>query len=249
MKKIVAIAIAVGFVAGIAVAQLPAEKLQELSAAGITNWTPGTNEGVIAKIPSVPAPSNPAGDTQTMQYDDGNITALPVGFGQIWGNRFQLGVGGVNLSTMTLNSFSFYFFDTVADTGMFFQPADPLNATSISARATVNITGLTNSGPSFTTPVLNVVPQSALGTGGTFSNTFYLGGWTLNANTTFPVDNEAIGLATNTTGIGSGYRGYTADSGTGAQPFAAGSFQAILRANVTSPNPVPVELMAFDVEE
>jgi hypothetical protein len=121
----------------------------------------------------------------------------------------------------------------------------------INPRASVNISGLINAGPSFSNlTTINVVPQTALGTTGMFSNTFFLGAWCLNANTTGPVTNEAIGLATNT--FGGGFRGYTANSVTslvGPVAMAPGSFQAVLRANVTSPNAVPVELMGFEVAE
>lgn len=235
-------------VAGIVIAdQIPAEKQQELSAAGIANWQAGQNQGqgpVMANLNNTTVVGVPE-DTQTMTYDDGVASALPTIFGAVYGNKFSLGVGGVALSTITLNSFSFYYLeDSPTDTGLFVQPADPLNAASINARASVNVSGLVISGPSFTTPVLNVVPQSALGTTGVFSNTFFLGGWCLNANTAFPVDNEAIVLATN----GPRQQGYTAVSGVGAVAFAMQPFNAILRANVTSPNAVPVELMAFETE-
>ena len=236
-----------------ALGQLPAEKQAELRAAGITDWTPGQNRAAGAKFSTLanprPAPAGPVRDTATMQYDDGSLSALPTSFGLIFGNRFSLGVSSVALSTITLNSFSFYFMeDSLPDTGLFFQPADPLNATSISARASVNIGGLANSGPSFSSPVLNTINQTALATAGVFSNTFFLGAWCLNSATTFPVDNETIGLSTNDAPGARAFAGYTASSGTGPVAFAAGAFNAILRANVTSPNTVPVELMSFGVD-
>ena len=239
---------------GIARAELPAAKQDELVEAGRVPWTGPQRPGGVAAVE--PLPGESLGPTGTMRYDDGNLSALPTGFGIIYGNRFLLGMNGSPLSTITLNTFSFYFLeDDLADTDLFFQPADPLNTASILARASVNVTGLVNSGPSFSNPVLNVVPQSALGTPGTFFNTFLLGAWSLNSATALPVDNEAVGLATNTTGLFGGgidgFRGYTAESGTGTQPFARGPFQVILRATVTTPNfpLVPVELMAFQIEE
>lgn len=222
-------------------------KRQELQAKGITSWTPG--QGRVAGAPAFATVPPRAGtspeNTDTMQYDDGNLTALPTVFGAIFGNRFSQGVGGVDLDTITLNSFSFYFLeDSLPDTGLFFQPADPVNTMSINARASTNITGLMNSGPSFMTPVLNVIPQASLGTSGMFTDTFFLGAWCLNSATMFPINNEMIGLATN----GPQQKGYTASSGTGAVPFASQAFNAILRANVTSPATVPVELMSFSVD-
>lgn len=240
----------------VATAELPTDpaKRAELQAAGYTDWTPGQTRGSGPTFQtlegSLAAPLRDAGnqiaDTQTMVLDDGNLTALPTTFGLIYGNRFSLGTGGVALGALTLNSFSFYFLeDSLPDTGMFIQPGSPGTAASlIEARASVNITGLLNSGPSFSSPQLNVVPQTELGTVGTFSNTFFLGGWCVNSATTFPITNEMIGLATN----GPRQQGYTATSGTGPVAFAAQAFNAILRANVTSAQNVPVELMAFDVE-
>jgi len=233
---------------------LPAAKQQELTAAGRSGWTPGQGRGhgsVMATVGSghaAPAGAVVPEDTQTMQYDDGSLTALPTVFGQIYGNRFSQGVGGVTLGALTLNSFSFYFMeDSLPDTGLFVQPADTLNTMSISARNSVNIVGLMNSGPSFMTPVINVIPQASLGTTGMFNDTFFLGAWCLNSATMFPINNEVIGLATNVRGEGN--RGYTAVSGVGAVAFAAQpAFNAILRANVTSAALVPVELMSFDID-
>jgi hypothetical protein len=235
-------------------AALPAAKQQELAAAGRNSWTPGQGRGqgpVMATVGSghtAPAGAVAPEDTQTMQYDDGALTALPTVFGQVYGNRFSQGIGGVPLGALTLNSFSFYFMeDSAVDTGLFFQAADPLNATSISARASINIVGLMNSGPSFSAPVLNVVAQAGLGTTGMFNDTFFLGAWCLNSATMFPINNEVIGLATNVRGEGN--RGYTAVSGVGAVAFAAQpGFNAILRANVTSQALVPVELMSFGID-
>lgn len=256
MKKMLAFGV-LALLAVVAVqAQLPAAKQQELAARGITNWTPGQNQGqggtVMSPLGSnLSAPLNtrvPA-DTQTMQYDDGALTALPTIFGAVYGNRFDQGLLGVALGALTLNSFSFYFMeDSLPDTGLFFQPADPLNTMSISARASVNVTGLMNSGASFMTPVLNVIPQSALGTTGMFTDTFYLGGWCLNSNTMFPVSNEALGLSTGEINAGDRRKGYTAFSGIGAVLFTDQPFNAIVRANVTSAALVPVELMAFEAE-
>lgn len=244
---IVAVLMAVTLAVG---AEMPAEKAAELSAAGISDWVPGQNRNVSPKLATI-EPIQLGGvpeNTDTMVYDNGTISALPIVFGQIYGNRFSLGVSSVPLSTITLNSFSLYFAeDSVADTGLFFQPAS-LGATSgvIHSRASLNVGPLINAGQSFSMlTTINVVPQSALGTTGMFSNTFFLGAWCLNANTTLPVDNEAIGLATN----GPRQQGYTAVSGgaTASVAVAAQPFNAVLRANVTSPNTVPVELMAFEV--
>ena len=184
-----------------------------------------------------------------MTYDDGVISSLPTVFGQMYGNRFSQGVSGVPLNTMTLNSFSFYFAeDSTADTGLFFQPADPSTmAGMIVSRASLDIAPLVNAGPSFSNlTTINVIPQTALGTTGVFNNTMFLGAWSLNANTTVPVDNEAIGLSNNA----NFQRGYTASSGgAGASvAFAAQPFNAVLRANVTSASTVPVELMQMEVE-
>lgn len=237
---------------------MPPEKQAELQAKGILNWTPGQNRGngppfaLLPQPQSVTAQQNPDGttrvtkaNTDTMQYDNGTLSSLPTTFGQVYGNRFSLGVGGVQLDAITLNSFSFYFMeDSLPDTGLFFQAADPLNTMSINARDSINIAGLMNSGPSFMTPVLNVIPQAGLMTTGMFNDTFFLGAWCLNSNMAFPVNNEVIGLATN----GPRQQGYTAASGNGAVAFAAQPFNAIIRANITSPNTVPVELMNFDVE-
>lgn len=228
---------------------LPPAKQAELAAAGIGSWAPGQHQGtgpVFSRLgQGVAAPGPAVRDTATMQYDNGMLTALPTAFGAIFGNRFSLGIAGVSLDTITLNSFSFFFMeDSLPDTGLFLQPADPLNPTSISARASVNVTGLMNSGPNFSMPVLNVVPQAALGTTGMFNDTFFLGGWCLNTATMFPINNEVIGLDTNLTQV----KGFTASSGVGAVAFSAQPFNAILRANVTSPNLVPVELMAFEVD-
>lgn len=244
------LALALVIAAG-AYAQLPAAKQAELDAAGINSWHPGqgsTANGArfsnLSTARSAPGPATE--NTDTMQYDDGNLTALPIIFGAIYGNRFNGGKpAGTPLSTITLNSFSFYFMeDSLPDTGLFFQPADPLNAGSISVRTSVNVGGLNNSGQSFSNPVLNVIPQTALGTTGGFFNTFYLGAWCLNTALTFPINNEVIGLATN----GPIQKGYTAISASGGPvPFSNQAFNAILRANVTSPNTVPVELMSFEV--
>ena len=244
MKKLLVLS-AIILMAGVVIADMPVQKQQELDAAGITDWQGNRGQSpvlsTLQNTTSVPMPD----DTATMTYDDGMVTSLPTVFGLIYGNKFSQGVGGVPLSTITLNSFSFYFLeDSPTDTSLFFQPADPLNATSITARASVNVSPLVNSGQSFTSPVLNVMPQTLLGTTGVFSNTFFLGGWCLNAVTTFPVDNETLVLANN----GPRQQGYTASSGTGPQPFAMQPFNAILRANVTSPNAVPVELMAVSAE-
>ena len=183
--------------------------------------------------------------TGTVQYDSGTINALPTGFGLIFGNRFDRTSGGSAFSgsLIQLNSFSFYFLeDSTADTGLFLQPAEPVGGGSFLARASASIVGLVNSGPSFSAPVLNVIPQPALGTSGQFAaDTFYLGAWSLNDATTFPVDNETIGLDTN------GSQGYTAASGVGVIAFNNQLFNAVLRANITT-NVVPVELMSFEVD-
>jgi hypothetical protein len=253
MKRTAVLVAALALTASAAVADindLPQAKQQELAAQGITEWSAGQNSGsgpVLSALDEpirLPAVNN-GRDTATMQYDDGSITALPTIFGQIYGNQFSEGVGGVQLDTVTLNSFSFYFAeDSIADTNLFFQPASPAaTAGLVNARASVNIGGLVNAGSAFTNlATINVINQTALGTTGGFNDTFYLGAWCLNANTVVPVDNETIGLATN----GPGFKGYTAASGTGAVAFAAQPFNAVLRANVTSPNQVPVELMSFE---
>ncbi len=237
-------------VAGMALAELPSEKQNELSAEGITNWQAGQNQGqqTHAKLgESIQAPQAPGRDTATMMYDDGTISALPTIFGMVYGNKFSQGAGGAALGTVTLNSFSFYFAeDSTADTGLFFQPASPgASAGVINARASINISGLVNAGASFSNlTTINVINQSALGTTGVFSNTFYLGAWCVNAATVVPVDNEAIGLSTN----GPRQQGYTAVSGTGTIVAAMQPFNAVMRATVTSAVTVPVELMAFDAE-
>lgn len=252
MRKLMVLAFvaALGVVL-VAQAQLPTNpvKQQELQASGYTSWTPGQNRAVgpafATLSQSLPAPAPSVENTGTCQYDDGNLTALPIIFGQVYGNRWSLGVAGVQLDTITLNSFSFYFMeDSLPDTGLFFQPAAPMNTMSINALASTNITGLMNSGPNFSAPVLNVINASLLGAGATmYNDTFFLGGWCLNSNTMFPINNEVIGLATN----GPRQQGYTAVSGTGAVAFGAQAFNAIIRGNITSPNTVPVELMSFEV--
>jgi len=256
MKKCV-VMMALTLLASTVWAELPAEKREELAAAGLSA-KPAKGDGpVFSKLAKPKA--GPVGQarqggtaevalaTVTLQYDDGNLTSLPTVFGQIYGNIFnKANNGGPIAGTFALNSFQFYFMEAnTADTDLFFQPSDPLNATMITARASINFTGLANSGPSFSAPVLNTVVQAGFGTTGIFNSTLYLGGWCLNANATFPVDNETLGLATNT--FGGVFRGFTASSGAGAQAFAAQSFNAILRANVTGAN-VPVELMAFGVD-
>lgn len=259
MKKLFAIMAVAMLVAAVAGAQMPAEKRQELNAAGISNWTgptkgagpvfSGLNRGYAA--PGRTGEGASAG-TATVQYDNGTLNALPTVFGAIYGNRFDRGIGNDPITgALTLNSFSFYFMeDDLADTGLFFQPADPAGASMITGRASVNVGGLLNSGQSFSNPQLNVIAQSALGTTGVFSSTMFLGGWCLNAQTTLPVDNETIGL-NDTAQFGEGgtpaFHGYTASSGTGPQSMVPQSFNAILRANLTG-NVIPVELMAFDVD-
>lgn len=249
MKKLLFAFVACAVVAAVAFADLPAAKQQELSRAGITHWTPGQNRGQGPAMATLPTPAAaPPGnrDTQTMVYDNGTLTALPIAFGQVFGNKFNQGIMGVSLNAATLNSFSFYFMeDSAPDTGLFFQPSDPLNTMSISARTSVNIAGLMNSGANFSAPVLNVIMQASLGTTGMFNDTFYLGGWCLNSATMFPVNNETIGLSTN----GPRQKGYTAVSGSGAVAFTAQPFNAILRARVTSASLVPVELMSFSADE
>jgi hypothetical protein len=235
-----------------AAAPVKPAKAKELEAKGLSQWRAGQGrvkgKAAFARVPAKPAgarKSRVPEDTATMQYDDGNLTALPTVFGAVYGNRFSQGVGGVQLDAITLNSFSFHFMeDSATDTGLFIQAADPINATSINARTSTDIVGLMNSGPNFSNPVLNVIDQSLLGTSGMFNDTFFLGAWCLNSALTFPVNNETIGLATN----GPRQQGYTASSGVGSVAFAAQPFNAILRANVTSPNAVPVELMGFGVK-
>jgi hypothetical protein len=233
---------------------LPPAKQAELAAAGIQNWTPASvkQTPLFRKLrkPGLVTPkrsSLPTKDTATMQYDNGLLTSLPITFGLVFGNRFSQGIGGVPLSTITLNSFSFFFLeDSLADDSLFFQAADPVNASLIDARVSVNVSTLMNSGPSFSSPVLNVVPGTSLGAGATmYTNTFFLGAWCLNTASSFPINNEMIGLATNDPPG----KGYVASSGVGTLSFLSNlGFNAILRANVTSPAIVPVELMSFEVE-
>lgn len=243
------------------VSDMPPAKRAELEQRGLETWTPGQGKQPGGRAGDRPAfvrigkgnPNSTAGRvvpntdairaTGTIQYDDGILTALPTVFGQIYGNRFAGDdCGGVELDTITLNNFSFYFMeDSLPDTGLFFQVSNPLNTMSINAVASTNVTGLMNSGPNFSAPVLNVVNANVLpATNGTmFTDTFFLGGWSLNSAAALPVNNEAIGLATN----GPLQRGYTAASGTGAVAFGSQPFNAILRANITSPNAIPLELM------
>lgn len=254
MRRSLIVFVALMLVAGLAVAQHPnATKAAELQAGGYDAWTAGQNRGdgqVFSTLNNAIALPNGTSteDTATMQYDSGAISALPTVFGQIYGNRFNLGVGGVELDTITLNSFSLYFAeDSVADTGLFFQPADPgATANQLMPRASLDIAGLVNAGSSFSMlTTINVIPQSALGTTGMFDDTLFIGAWCLNANTTVPVDNESIGLD-----VGGQQKGYTASSGaSGTITLTPGAFNAVLRANVTSPNAVPVELMAFETED
>lgn len=244
------VAVSMLALAASAIAALPPAKVQELQAKGISNWTPGQNRGqqpVFSTLPQARPAALPR-DTQTMTYDDGNLTALPTTFGQVYGNRFKLGIGGVELNTLTVQSFQFYFLeDSLPDTNLFFQIASPSTMTgSINALASVNVAGLMNSGPSFSAPVLNTIAGTALGGASvTMQNdTFYLGGWCLNSNTGFPVTNEVLGLATN----GPRQEGYTAASGTGPVLKTQQAFNTILRAHVTSMSLVPVELMTFGIE-
>lgn len=239
--------------AGVAVAQHPnANKAAELQAGGYDSWTAGQTRGdgpVLSNLDTSIALPGGTEDTATMQYDSGTIDALPVGFGIIFGNKFNLGVGGVELDTITLNSFSFYFAeDSTPDTTLFVQASDPgATPNQIISRVSFNVTGLVNNGSSFSMlTTVNVVPQSVLGTTGMFTDTFFLGGWCLNANTAVPVDNETLGLSTGDVQ----QKGFTASSGTGTiTGNATQTFNAVLRANVTSPATVPVELMAFEVND
>lgn len=256
MRRSLTIFVALMLVAGLAVAQHPnATKAAELQAGGHSSWTPGQNSGAgqafstLNNTIALPQGTSTE-DTATMQYDSGVISALPTVFGQMYGNKFNLGIGGVDLDTITLNSFSLYFAeDSVTDTGLFFQPGEPgATAGVILSRASLNIGPLVNAGSSFSMlTTINVIPQSALGTTGMFNDTFFLGAWCLNANTTVPVDNEAIGLDV----AGAQLKGYTASSGgAGASvAMAPQAFNGVLRANVTSPNAVPVELMAFGTDD
>jgi hypothetical protein len=236
---------------------LPAAKQAELAAAGIQNWTPAGvhhQTPVFRKLTKgglvTPARRLPTKNTDTMQYDNGLLTALPTSFGLVFGNRFSLGMGGVDLDTITLNSFSFFFLeDSLPDDSLFFMAADPIDATFIYARVSQNVTGLMNSGPSFSNPTLNVVPGTAINatlTATMFTDTFFLGAWCINSASSFPVNNEMIGLAT----AGPQIKGFVASSGiaTTVSYLEDLGFNAILRANVTSPAIVPVELMSFDVE-
>lgn len=248
MKTTHSILAALLVLVGGSLAALPPQKVQELQAKGITNWTPGQFRGVHPVMKPLPQPvAAPLGrDTQTMTYDNGSLTALPTTFGNVYGNRFRFGVGGVELNAATLNSFEFYFMeDSLPDTGLFFQIGGLSGTMSINAAASTNFTGLMNSGPNFSAPVLNVVDASGFAGAGTmFNDTLFLGGWCLNSASMFPVNNEVLGLATN----GPRQEGYTAASGTGAVAFTPQAFNAIIRANVTSASLVPVELMSFGIE-
>ncbi len=249
MQKAVWFTTALLLIAGITLA-LPPAKQAELQAAGVSNWTPGQHRGsgpVFKRLANPRTVNSTTGTTTgTCQYDDGTLSALPIIFGQVYGNKFNQGIGGVDLDTLTLNSFFFFFMeDSVPDTGMFFQPAAALNTMSINAIASTNITGLMNSGANFSAPVLNMVDASLLGStmATMFVDTFYLGAWCLNTATMFPINNEVIGLATNAPN-----KGYTAVSGTGPVLFSNQPFNAMIRANITAQGPVPVELMAFEVK-
>ena len=241
--------------------QLSPNKKAELNAAGITDWDAHRAELKAAGGPTFSRLERPlaapgradasrGGTTGTVMYDDGTITSLPTSFGAVYGNKFAARPDGTAFTgAVTLNSFSFFFMeDSLADTGMSIQVSDPLNATSITSRTSPNVTGLLNSGQSFSSPQINVRMQStAFGTTGVFSNTVYLGGWCLNTNTTLPVNNEAIGLSNNMLPGAPPFRGFTTNSGTGANTFTDQSFNAIIRANLTGNN-VPVELMSFSVD-
>lgn len=254
MRSMIVATLILTLLTGAVLAQGPS-KVQELQARGIQNWTPGQGKvpgaPAFAVVPSRPAPAGPSNiaDTQTMQYDDGNLTALPTVFGQVFGNRFSQGIGGVELNTLTLNSFQFYFLeDSLPDTALFFLAGPPSGTMSVQHLVSTNVAGLMNSGANFSAPVLNIVDASmALGAGPQtmYNDQFFLGGWCVNSATMFPVNNEMIGLATN----GPRQQGYTAVSGdTVPVAFVGQAFNAILRANVTSASMVPVELMNFGVE-
>ena len=252
MRNVLFLSLVMVLLAGVAVAQHPnATKATELQAGGYDSWTAGQTRGDGPVFSTLSEPiALPGGteDTATMQYDSGSIDAVPVGFGIIFGNKFNLGVGGVELDTITLNSFSFYFAeDSVADTSLFFQPSDAgATPNQIISRASVDVPGLVNAGSSFSMlTTINVIPQSALGTTGMFTDTFFLGGWCLNAATAVPIDNETLGLSTGDVQ----QKGFTASSGVGTFTSTPQSFNAVLRANVTSPATVPVELMAFEVND
>jgi hypothetical protein len=236
-------------------------KQKELDAKGITSWRPGKmrrqgkpafsklKKSMHKRVPGAQKRGDIA-DTGTLQYDNGTLTALPTVFGQNYGNDFHRYQGGPpGFQTITLNNVQFYFMeDSVTDTGLFLQPSDPGTvAGQLNARASVNVTGLLNSGASFSNPQLNVVNQTALGTTGVFNSTLFMAAWCLNSATVFPVTNEVIGLGTNQ--HAGAFHGFTVASGTGPLTYTPGSFQAMLRVNITSPQTVPVELMAIEADE
>jgi hypothetical protein len=253
MRRIAILLLAVALTSTVVAAQGPS-KQAELQAKGITNWTPGMNRGQAAyhgvgtRFAGGPA-AQIQGVTGTLQYDSGTLTALPILFGQVYGNQFNVNNNGNPLGgTLTASSFHFYFMeDSTADTGLFFQPATFVGASTINALASIDITGLANSGPSFSAPVLNDIQWTALGVANTFgsANGVFLGGWCLNSALTFPVTNETLGL--DVTPGNAGNKGYTATSGVGNVAYAAQSFNAILRLTATAPN-IPVELMSFGVQ-
>jgi hypothetical protein len=231
-------------------------KQQELDAAGIASWTPGQGKGDGAAFSTLAEPIAPQhgsqGETGVIsrtKYDSGSVTALPTVFGLIYGNHFDIDNSGNPLkATITLHSLSFLFAeDSLADTSLFiFVASAGATPGLIHSRASINIAGLANAGSSFTNlAAFNVIPQPALGTTGMFSGSLYLGAWCLNANTTVPVDNEAIGLDAGT--FAGGFQGFTATSGgaTSSVAFGMQNFNAVLRATIPG---VPVELMSFDIE-
>lgn len=252
MRNSLFLSLVMVLLASVAVAQHPnANKAAELQAGGYDSWTAGQTRGDGPVFSTLSEPIVLPGGTEggdTMQYDSGTIDAIPTGFGIVVGNKFNLGAGGAELDTITLNSFSFYFAeDSVTDTRLFFQPSDPgATPNQIVSRASVEVAGLVNAGPSFSMlAVINVIPQSALGTTGMFTDTFFLGGWCLNSATALPVDNETLGLSTGD----AQQKGFTASSGVGTLTSVPQAFNAVLRANITSPTTVPVELMAFEVND
>ena len=136
-------AVALMFVALAAWAQMPAEKQQELAAEGRTEWGRENHDGPVFAVVTEPKVAGDAGrDTATMQYDDGVMNALPTVFGAIHGNRFSLGTASQALGAITLNNIQFYFMeDSLTDTGIFIQPADPLNAASYTATFSLGPSG------------------------------------------------------------------------------------------------------------
>ncbi len=189
------------------------------------------------------------GQPTWVQYDNGTLTALPTAFGRIYGNVFDVySDGDTYFWPINLNSFSFYFMeDGSADSNLIFNVGGAsFFGAPPSPWTSVEVDGLLNSGPSFSSPVVNVVPATVLGTLMESVEYVYIGAWSLNTASTFPVNNETLGL-NDTSSLGAGFKGFTASSGLGPIQLNPQPFNALLRANVT-PKTFPVEILAFEVE-